>query len=288
VEKIRNRNIIILSILAFTILSMLYIFPVVYLFYNSFFEKGILGGQDRFVGLSNYFSILNSPKIYQSILSSIIFTSASVVFQVAFGLSFAILTYRKFKGVDILRWIFILPYFLPTVVVVIIWHFITDPVVGILGDFLINIGVGPVDFRDPSNSFLAMLLVSVFESFPFCFVLILSRLMLISNDYYLMSMLDGISATKTFAKITFPEIKNTLIILIWLRILITGIKFDVPYLVYGYRGQNFFSETIAVWLYRISFEQFNSGSAFAGAMIIIILIIIVQILFLKIFKKRTI
>lgn len=252
------------------IVLLLYGFPILRIAISSFFSQSHPGADWRYVGLTNYISSILDPKLWQALLASVVFTLLSVSSQVTIALLAALVTYRTYRGVETLRWLFILPYFFSTVVVVIAWNFFTDPIVGLATQTLKSVHLPFVDFRSPSFSLPAMVVVSAYEAFPFCYAVFLARLLQIPKTLYVVAELDGASAWKGFTTITWPQIRLSLLGIVLLRIIITALKFDVPWLVYAYRAESKWSDTFAVWLYRTAFEQLNGGKAFASTLTFLI------------------
>ncbi len=268
-------------------ITCLYLIPAVIIFSNSFFVKD-LGGTSLFVGLNNFVNVISDHHFYNSLIATVLFTLISVTVQVLFALGLALLVYRKFSGVNFLHWIFLSPYFLPTIVVVIAWNFFTDPGFGIITSFMSRLGFGTIDFRNPHYAIWGMLAVSIYEAFPFCFALFLARLLQLPPQLYLIADLDRTNMIKKFTHITWPQIKNIFWGLFLLRLFITALKFDVPYLVYGFRGKTFWSETFSVWVYRTAFEELDKGKAFAAAFLVLLSISVSLTLLYKFVYKRNI
>jgi len=263
----KDKYFFVLSVCAIIIIVLLlYGFPILRIVISSFFSQSNLGGDWFYVGLTNYISSIFDPKLWQSLLASAVFTFLSVSLQITFALLAALVTYRTYRGVETLRWIFLLPYFFSTVVVVIAWNFFTDPIVGLATQFLKSAHLPLVDFRSPSFSLPAMVVVSTYEAFPFCYAVFLARLLQIPKTLYVVAELDRASVWKSFTTITWPQIKLSLLGIVLLRIVITALKFDVPWLVYAYRAESKWSDTFAVWLYRTAFEQLSGGKAFASTL----------------------
>lgn len=261
-----------LAALVLLVIGVFYAIPLAYVLFGSLTsDSGLaLNGGGSFVGLANYTRALGDPELRQSILATIAFTAPAVAVQIAFAFAAALLTNRSYPGVSLLRAILIAPYFLPSVVVVIAWRFFADPFVGILPDIFRWAGLTSPDLQGPTAALPVMILVATYEAFPFTYVILLARMMQIPAVLYEVAELDGATPLQRFQAVTWPQIRLTVGGLVLLRALITWLKFDVPWLVYASSAQSPWGDTLAVRIYRLGFQNFQRGDAYAISLVVIL------------------
>src|SRR5690606_30419687 len=100
-----------------------------------------------FVGISNYMEILTTPSFYNTILNTIVMTLGSLTLCTVLVMFFAVLLNRRFPEVNILRTLFIAPFFVMDAVAGIIWKtLILHPSFGINNVVARFLGVPVADF----------------------------------------------------------------------------------------------------------------------------------------------
>lgn len=265
-RKTISRECAVLTLISLLVMTLLYGVPLAQMVAGSVFSSSELGVSGRFVGLDNYSLFWRDQSFARSLLASAAFTVPSVVFQVGVAFAAALLTRRNLPAVGALRWMLMAPYFLPTVVVVIAWRFFSDPFVGLLPAWVRWLGFSSPDLRGPSVALPVMILVATYEAFPFTYVVVLARLLQIPSSLYEVTELTGASAWRTFVAVTWPQVSLTLGGLTLLRVLITWLKFDVPWLVYASQAPSPWGDTLAVFIYRTAFEKLQGGKAFASSL----------------------
>jgi multiple sugar transport system permease protein len=260
-----------LVVLFLIAVGVFYAIPIFQILVGSFTkDSGIASTGESYAAFSNYVSAFRQSDLRQTLLTTMVFTVGTVSIQITLAFAAAVLTTRSYRAVGFLRAMFIAPYFLPTVVVVIAWRFIADPFVGILPTALRWLGISPPDLQGPTAALPVMILVATYEAFPFTYVILLARMKNIPVVLYEMAELDGAGAFRRFVSVTWPQVRLTLWGLILLRVLITWLKFDVPWLVYASNAQSPWGDTLAVRVYRLGFQSLQRGDAYALSLTVIV------------------
>ncbi len=113
-------------------------YPFVRALYLSFFN--VVGiRQGAFVGLGNYIALFQDDFFRRSVAVTFEFTFWSEIFKFALGLTAALLLHNLPRGAAILGGIVLLPYIIPSVVRVLAWRILLDPLFGGLGFILVNV-----------------------------------------------------------------------------------------------------------------------------------------------------
>src|SRR2546429_6245648 len=71
-------------------------------------------GLGKFIGLTNYTNLLNSPVFVQTVKNSFIYTGSATVFKLGLGLGPALVLNQPFPFKTIVRASVLLPYIVPT------------------------------------------------------------------------------------------------------------------------------------------------------------------------------
>src|SRR6266849_10383611 len=71
-------------------------------------------GLGKFIGLTNYTNLLNSPVFVQTVKNSFIYTGFATVFKLGLGLAMALVLNQQFPFKNLVRSSVLLPYIVPT------------------------------------------------------------------------------------------------------------------------------------------------------------------------------
>ena len=116
-----------------------FIVPIVYAVYISFFKKQMIGGT-KFVGFENYARLLGDGQFWSSVGRVALFTCVQVPIMLCLSALMALaLDSMKLHGTKFFRITTFLPYAVPAVVSTLIWGFVYGAkygLVGSLNDFL--------------------------------------------------------------------------------------------------------------------------------------------------------
>ncbi|KFI92583.1 ABC transporter permease, partial [Bifidobacterium stellenboschense] len=101
-----------------------FIIPIVYAIYISFFKKQMIGGT-RFVGLGNYAALMHDQQFWSSVGRVALFTVVQVPIMLFLAAAMALaIDSMKLHGTKFFRISTFLPYAVPAVVSTLIWGFV--------------------------------------------------------------------------------------------------------------------------------------------------------------------
>ncbi|MHA2336335.1 MAG: ABC transporter permease [Candidatus Hodarchaeales archaeon] len=203
--------------------------------------------------LDNFFSFLNpgerwTRQFYQYFYQTLFFVVASVSLELIFGIGFALIVNRSFKGRGLVRAALLVPWALPTVVSALVFRelFAPSEIFGLVNELLQILGMNPVlfygdpafnfgtfalpvpigtfpffEFKDFRLSFamLTIIVVEIWKTTPFMALLVLAALQTVPQDLYKAADIEGASAIQKFRHITLPLIKGPVIIAVLFRII---------------------------------------------------------------------
>lgn len=244
-----------------------------------------------FAGIGNYVTGLSptSPigaTFYSSLLVSLAYAILTVLFSVILGVGAAVLVNPAFRGRAFFRTLFLIPYAIPAIVVGIIWRFIFDRQFGLANGLLVHIfhilSTSPFWLIGP-NAFFAMLITTVWKTWPFIFLVSLAGLQTISNDYLEAAEIDGAGSWRQFTAVILPGIRPVLSIGALLSFLWTFNDFTVPYSMMGSSPPHS-ANVLPLLIYSNSFQNWNFGTGAAMSVLMIIILGLIALLFDRLFK----
>lgn len=256
---------------ALVLLALLTFYPLGRTLGLSFFatDYGFAGA--KFIGFENYLDLMGDRFFVQAVRNTVVFTLAATALEVGLGLALALLLDRAFPGRGLLMTLMLAPFVLSTMVVTAIWRAWFHFDVGYLNNWLRALGLTPVPWLfDPDLALWSIVLVDVWQTVPFAFLIILAGLRLIPRDVYEAARMDGAGAWRRFVDMTLPLLSPYLLIAALLRCVESFKLFDKVYAMTG-GGPGQATETVSLFVYRQGFRFFDIGLASAAAVTMIVI-----------------
>ena len=272
----------------FMVLYVLFLIgPLLYDIVMSFFNTSlVLPGLGSFAGLANYRELFGDSRFWQAMWHTIEFTLISTPPLVLLPLFFAIVVNRISRFQWFFRLAFFLPYILPSAAIALVWLFIYEPGYGLIAGFFNLIGVGdPGWLSDPNVALYSIVIVTVWWTIGFNFVLYLAGLQEIPRDLYEASSLDGASRWQQTWRLTIPMLGRTTTLVTVLQVIASLKIFDQIYLILQ-GGPNYSSRPAIEWIYDTAFTSQRVGYASAASFILFIVILIVSFVWLALVRRQ--
>lgn len=257
--------------------------PVVYAISLSFYKLDSFVGDPTWVGLDNYIAVVKLPEFWQALWNGMVYSFGSIVLQVVLGIGFALILNEVFPGRNFIRGLSILPYLLPTVVVVLTFKWMVDGSIGIITKAVEVMGLPPINwFESPGAAMTSVILVSVWMWTPFVTTCFLAALQTVPTSLYEAAKVDGTTAVQRFFHITLPMLKPILTVVVLLRAIWMFNKFDVIWLL-TQGGPVGSTEHLAILSYRRAFSLFDIGGGAAIATISFAILSVAVFIYFRIF-----
>jgi multiple sugar transport system permease protein len=245
------------------------VYPLVASVDLSFKDVRIIGTPGAYVGLKNFVQVLGDWSFWAAVGRSAIWVTGNAVVQTPLALAAALILAGRFRGVQIARVWIILPWVVPTVVVVIIWRWLFSTSGGMINPLLMELGLvrKPVAFFATTGAAMStLILINSWRWFPFMAVMILAALLRVPADLYEAAELDGANAWQRFRHITWPLLKPTLAVLGAVGTLLSFNVFDIVWLMTG-GGPLAGTTTVPLLIYETAFKAYRLSEAAAMSVI---------------------
>ncbi|WP_455717879.1 carbohydrate ABC transporter permease [Anaerosporobacter sp.] len=251
--------------------------PLLTALYYSFFEwKG--GPNKTFNGIQNYITLLKDETFRSAFGHNIYLVIACIIGQIGLAFIFVLMInskYTKLKGIH--RTFGFFPSTISAVSIGFIWTMIYDYRRGLLNWFLELIGKGDsakVWLNEPKLVMLLIAIPLIWQFIGYYMVIILSAISSIDQEIFEVAELDGANAFQRAIYIVLPLIKNTLLVCVTLCIAGNMKAFDHIYVMTA-GGPGNSSMVMALYGYKVSFNQQNMGYGSAISIGIFVLSLIV-------------
>jgi multiple sugar transport system permease protein len=223
----------------------------------------------RFVGLHNYWMLLQRPLFWAALGHTLYFVVVGVPLSMATSLGAALLLnspLARCRG--FFRTALFAPVVTTVVAVAVIWRYLFNTKYGVVNYLLGQLGIHPVDWLgDPHWAMPTIILFAVWKNFGYNMIIFLAGLQAIPADLYEAARIDGASGWRQFRHITLPMLGPTLLMVSILTVSGYFQLFAEPYVMT--EGGPLQSTTSVLYLmYDEGFKWWNLGSASAVAFLL--------------------
>jgi len=264
------------------------VYPVAYSVWLSLLEKHSFFPEQRFIGLDNYVYLWGDAEFWTSLWYGVVYSVWTIVLQILLGVAAALILHESFRGRALARAIVLFPYMIPTIVAVLLWKWLLNDTYGVLNYLLVAFGVirDPISWLGADHIMLSLIIVSVWQFFPFVLLAILARLQTIPEELYEAAKVDGAGAIRRFVHITLPHIRGILFVVILLRSIWMFTKFDTVWLMGEGAGAGRFIRTLPVYAYMRTLTYYQAGLGAALAVIMFGILMVATIIYFRLFRRE--
>ncbi len=272
----------------FLILLLIYIYPIVYSFWMSLHQIDIALSAWIFVGLEQYTRALTNSAVWHSLWITTLYTIGVTLITLALSLGGASLLNEQFWGKQFLLTIVILPWALSTYATAVIWRYLYSQEVGLFNAVLFAAGLIEryLPFITEHSAVMAIAIAHSWQLAPLGLYFFLASLQVIPPDQYKSAKIDRLGILGRFRYVTFPYIRNAVLIIMVLVSVEAARAYDVVYFLTAGGPGN--ASTTMTWLIYVStFQSFDFGYGSALSYILLLFIIVITTLyFLILFSRR--
>jgi multiple sugar transport system permease protein len=272
------RNLFIIPTILFLIVFN--IFPLIYSLGYSFTDlSAAQSGPVNWVGLQNYRDLLNDPFIWNNFVVTAKYVIVSVGGQMIVGFGLALLLNRKIPYKGFITTLLLLPMMMSMAVVGLFWKLLYDPSWGVINYAL---GLGKFSWlSNPDAALYAVAITDIWMWAPFVMLLSLAGLSAVPKHLYEAAAIDRAGTWYTFTRITLPLVLPLLMIALIFRTMEAFKTFDLAYIM----STQPTTELISIKLYKLAFQQWQTGYSCALAYIVLIMVLAITNIYVKYLNK---
>ncbi len=273
------------TVLVFCVVIVYPLISAVYLSLFSIFTPTLQG---EWVGLSNYQALLSTGEFWTSLGNNVIWTVGTLVLQIVFGVAMALVLHENLWFRALARSLILFPYFVSTVVAVLVWKWLFNDLYGILNHLMIVAGLieFPLDhLGSMPNAMISVIIVGAWKYFPFVVIAVLARLQTIPEQLYEAARIDGAGPFARFWDITLPQLREVLVVIVLLRAIWDFKEFDLIFLLTG-GGPIIGTQTLPLLVYKEAFALNRMGMAAAYAVVMMALMLAFMLIYIRQTRRR--
>jgi multiple sugar transport system permease protein len=259
------------------------VYPLLSAIYLSFFNIFTPTLEGGFVGVANYVELLQTGAFWNALGNTLIWTIGTLTLQIVFGVGMALVLHQNIWFRSLARSLILFPYFISTVVAVLVWKWLFNDLYGIMNHFLITLGIidFPMDYLGTMpNAMISVILVGAWKYFPFVVIAVLARLQTIPDALYEAAKIDGAGPIARFFDVTLPQLRDVLVVIILLRAIWDFKEFDLIFLLTG-GGPLSDTQTLPLLVYQEAFALNDMGMASAFAVVMMLIMLVFMIVYIR-------
>jgi ABC-type sugar transport system permease subunit len=262
---------------AFLLLSLIVVYPIGKLIFNSFFDLRLSGGGGaKFVGIENYLLVMQDKSFWNATWNTVLITLITVPGALVVGLGLAMLANLPFKRQWPVRLALLLPWALPLSFcgLIFAWFFHTE--YGVVNDVMRRFGEPEPTMwlLRPNWAFTAICLTIVWKTSSFMALILLAGLQMIPKSLYEAAEVDGASRWQQFWQITIPMLMPSIVVALIFRTITALQTFDIPFTMTK-GGPGDATQTLSMLIHSttIDYLDVGYGSTLAVCMFVLSLVV---------------
>lgn len=248
-------------------------YPLLRLVEVSFQQYGLrqlLTGEDEWVGLDNYSTVLTDSFFWHVTLRTVAFAAVNVALTIGIGLALAQLMHRVSHWARmVLTTVLVFVWATPGIVAITIWLWLVDYQYGILNNVF---GLGNHNwFDNPWSGFGVITAVVVWGALPFVTITLHAAISQVPPELLEAARIDGANGPKAFRHVTLPAVAPVLTLLTVLSVIWDFQVFNQVWVMNGNQpSQSYY--LLGVYSYVQSFGGSNYGAGAAIAVVMVLML----------------
>jgi sn-glycerol 3-phosphate transport system permease protein len=241
-----------------------------------------------FVGTDNFFELFTDRLYLDSIVRTVLFCVAVSVSAMTVALVLAVFADRSIAGRGVYRTLLIWPYAVAPAVSAVLFLFVLNPRIGLLGRWLNHHGIVWDYTLNGGQAMLMVVSASAWKQVSYNFIFFLAGLQSIPRAVTEAARIDGAKGWHRFRTITFPLLAPTTFFLLVVNVVYAAFDtFGTIYaLTQGGPGKD--TETLVVKVFRDGVMNQDIGSSSAQSVVLMLGVIAITAVQFRFMGRKTI
>ncbi|MEV8634488.1 sugar ABC transporter permease [Streptosporangium sp. NPDC051023] len=262
----------------FVLFAVFGVFPLAYTLWVSLHDWE-LAGDRTFVGIDNYVSLITDEAFWNAVVNTLGMFVISTIPQLVLALLLANALNKRIRGRLAFRLGVLLPLITSVVAVAVVFTQLYGRDYGMVNWFLSLFGVDAINWQNEKwSAWIAISTMIDWRWTGYNAIILLAAMQTIPKDLYEAAAIDGASARRQFWRITVPMLRPTIVFTVFvstiggLTLFTEPVMFDGnPTMSGGATGQY---QTVAMFVVKEAFRDFDFGYAAAAAWLLFVLILL--------------
>jgi multiple sugar transport system permease protein len=259
------------------------VIPAVLAVWLSVTDQSLTSGSGRFVGLQNFVLAVFTPRFLGSLVVTLVFVVLGLIVQFVLGYLLAVALHRQLRGFQIARTVLLIPMLLTPVVVGLVWNFMFNPDLGIIGAIVGLFGAHVNFFANANLAIGVIVLIDSWMFTPFVMLMLVAGMTGISDEVRQAASLDGANWWQLTRYIMLPMLRPVITVTLIVRCVDIVRLFDTIYTTTK-GGPGTATSTVSLISYATTFQYYDFGQGAAMAIALTVLMFPVYFLYARLTK----
>ena len=230
------------------------------------------------IGLENYQYLWEDPVFWQATKNTLYFVALTVPTMTVLALALALAVSGGGRLRAICRSIFFMSSVFSVTVVTLVWQMVLSTDRGLISPLFQAVGLDPINFLgSPTWAMPSIALATLWWGVGLPMALFLAALGAIPRELYEAAELDHASRWQTFWRITLPQVRHTLMLVLVLQIVGQFQIFGQAQLMTN-GGPSGMTRTLVLYIYDTAFRDWYVGQAAAMALALFAMMLVFSML----------
>jgi len=241
-----------------------------------------------FIGLQNFVDAWHDPTFTLALRNTIIIATVATAAKITLSVGLAFLLLGAFRGRNLLRTLFVLPWTIPVALSTIAWKWMFHSQFSVVNWLLIHIGLLSTGIQwlgTPAPAMFAVILVSTWRAVPFGAIVVMAGLTALPADVLDAAKVDGASWLQRFSRVIVPLIAPILFIAVLFDLIFTLTELTVVFLLTG-GGPVDTTQVLANYALQVGVPGSQLGLGAAIALFMLPVLLILTVLALRTIARR--
>jgi sn-glycerol 3-phosphate transport system permease protein len=193
---------------SFVIFVAFFFYPLYRLVYLGLHQQNRFGTAERYVGWSQYKTVLTGHDFLDGLWISTRYVALTVPLGLVLGILLAVAANRRLRGIKIFQTVFASTVATSVAVASVVFFVLINPQAGYFRN------VTWLSLSNPTTALRGVALSSVWQNLGLTFIITLAGLQAVPDEIYEAATLDGYGPIRRFFKVTLPLISPTMMFLV--------------------------------------------------------------------------
>ncbi len=241
--------------------------------WQSFLLQDAFGTSTDFVWFENYRDLFARPDYYKAFGNTMLFSGLVAFLSLSIALLLATMADRQIRGAQVYTTLLIWPYAVAPAVAGVLWLFLFDPSLGMIGRGLNSMGYRWDPKLNGNQAMTLVVMAAVWKQISYNFLFFLAGLQAIPKSVIEAATIDGARPWRRFWTIVFPLLSPTTFFLLVVNIVYVFFDtFGIIDTVTG-GGPSKATETLVYKIYSDGKGGADLGGSAAQSVILLIIVI---------------
>ncbi|MEY4379899.1 MAG: hypothetical protein RLZZ378_302 [Actinomycetota bacterium] len=244
----------------------------------------------KYVGFKNYSDLMKDENFTHALTNLFKFTLVFILGALISGFIMSLLLEKGIKGEGFFRSFYLYPMAISFIAMGTVFNWLLNSATGEdaggVNLLLQKAGLGFLQntwYASPTGSMYAMAIPAIWQVAGYVLALFLAGFRGIPDEMREAARVDGASEWKIYRHVLFPQLTPTLLTVL---IILGHMSMKVFDLIVGINGKGYVTQTVAVYMWQVTFDNYDFAKGTAIALVLLIMVAFLVLPYLRYVNKH--